>query len=311
MDDDYEIIPQTVWEHLVQWYGTAPGSPVITRFMHDTSPEDATTANFQFEVYPPIFTIQKLRGERQEPGLETVRDVDISAPQVVASRSEKYQDFLKRIKTATGINTTTKVQVWKVVDTLQANTSRAGIPTPMSSRSTSPAPQAALFPQLKLTVDLSTLEAMTEGTQRELLDIKDETANDKYNGHLNLGAVGFPETQTLILEEQIRDEFATERAREKGSKPGSISTTSSQARSAPPGVKSNLSSRLDKRSPTPSGVTTRGRLNKKTKARGTVGLQNLGNSCYMNSALQCIRGVEELTMYFQGKVIMEQKDVCL
>lgn len=292
--DDYEILPPKAWELVVQWYGMVDSSLTIIRYQHNTS-DNPNLPNYQYEIYPPLITIQKLATGNQTQGLESLADRDKLAVRLVTSRSEKLQEFLKRLKIAIGINMSTKVRVWKVVETLQASSSRAGILTPESSRANSPASQQSATMNLpKLIVPLSLLNAMDEGTQREVLDVKDETANSKYNGRSTVAIAGFPETQTLIIEEQIKEgaeeEYISDQARKANSVEGSKSDQ------LPVGDNDGAGS--VRRSATPSGPRTRGRTNRRGRSKGNIGLQNLGNSCYMNSALQCIRAVEELTVYF-------------
>lgn len=64
--------------------------------------------------------------------------------------------------------------------------------------------------------------------------------------------------------------------------------------------------RSGRNSPAPLGPATRGRQSKSDRVLGLTGLSNLGNTCYMASALQCIRSVEELTKYFLADAHTEE-----
>lgn len=303
ISEDFEILPPAAWDLIVHWYGVAESSHVIVRYLRNTSPTGASTKNLQYELYPPIFTIQKLRNDSEGVTISTMREKNVDASSLVASRADGFQAFLNRIKTLARIDMTTKVKVWKLVDTPGAQNGRSGMPTPTSSRGNSPAPPSSLARMTpKLVVDLNLFTSLAEGRQREFIDIKDETANEKYNGRLSLGSVGFSEQQTLVLEEQVRgdtEEFVSDKMKNAAAQNGvNLAPPEPSNSGSPLKPKPNVSHA--RRSPTPSGTMTRGRTNKKGKTRGCTGLTNLGNTCYMNSALQCIRSVEELSIYFLG-----------
>ena len=297
---EIEIIPQQAWEQIIKWHGMTPGSPEIIRYCQNTSD---TLQHLQFEMYPPVFTILKLPDRSGGLTPQALHEKDIQPPKVVSSRHGMYQKFLKRAKEAAGIKLDTRVRVWRVLSSLKAISPQVGMPTPDQSRSNSPAPGAADLVDLgnRLVIDVNSFITLQEGSQRELLDAKDETANAKYNGHSNLQFVGLGQEGILVLEEQIGGpaggEWASDAAATISARNGPTKKTLSSVSNA---LWNRSNSTSGRTSPAAVGMMTRGRTAKSGRTRGTVGLGNLGNTCYMNSALQCVRSVEELTYYFLG-----------
>jgi len=273
---DYEVLPAEAWELVLGWYSLKEGTPVIRRYVHNTSP-DKFSQNLQYEIYPPIFTIRKVRQiapEAQEP-----------SKKIVASRNDGFMDFLKAAKQAAGIDIKRNVRIWRI---LNANTTfdqnpqqPSGILTPEAS------PPPAVRPLLIM--DAASLIRLDIGAEREEVTGKDEKANEIFNEDLNLAGAGLAEDQVLVLEEQDeRGEFITGTSSKAAVKGGTLGSKLGKTKSTPSSGRST---------PALSGPMTRGRT-RNGRTRGTTGLTNLGNTCYMNSALQCIRSVEELAIYF-------------
>ncbi|KAI9659296.1 MAG: CSN-associated deubiquitinating enzyme Ubp12 [Bathelium mastoideum] len=309
---DLEIIPENAWHQIVQWHGLKDNSPVIIRYMHDTAPQGSSTQNLMFELYPPIFTIQKLSNETQS--FAGLRDPAREASLLVASQNERVQNFLIRVKRSVQVDMKIKVQVWRLLEstgagTVEVSNSGAGILTPASSRNPSPTPglSQSVTPVPKALIDPVTFSNMLEGSERELVDIQDQTTNEKYNGHVQLETVGLGTSQTLIIEEQIGGpgggEFISDTSRNKSKK------NAMSSRNKNPGLLLNSRTKgmeSGRSSPAPTGPVTRGRTRRSARTRGTLGLVNLGNTCYMNSALQCVRSIEELSVYFLAEKYKEE-----
>lgn len=278
--EDFHVLPQEAYDLVLQWYGIARNSPIITRYAHALS--DNNPLDVQWELNPPIFSFLKVVGSHT---LQAQKDADLPPPRMLSSVHTGFMKWLKNAKDLLHIDLNTKVRVWRVLGGIKS-TSASGILTPVASRSASPAPGAEIFAHAgsKMILDVNTFALLTLGEQREYIDQKDQTMNPKYNGSLDLRTIGLGRSDVIVLEEQTSkaDEWPSENTKInlKGASKAKNLTVSGRS------------------SPTPS-MMTRGRAQRDGKPKGIVGLQNLGNTCYMNSALQCIRSVEELTEYFR------------
>ncbi|KAH7348660.1 hypothetical protein BKA65DRAFT_264222 [Rhexocercosporidium sp. MPI-PUGE-AT-0058] len=310
--DDFVLFPSDAWGLISEWYGLMPGTIPVERFAHNTSPNGAEP-NFQFEFNPPVFTIHRLHGGGILIG-QKLKVENPAAPVFVLSTSTKYVDFLKMIKESAYIDPKHKVRVWSVPRLQPAAEPSVAAPntaTPPSSRPGSPVNGDAAAPDSRnpqdswtqLLLDVPTFTTLERNTQRSVVAIEDHSTNPNYNGQMNLALAGLAADQNIVLDEQIKKDMFVSNWINPNNKSSSTALTRTGA-SNKNGFNSQTNS--GRNSPTPSGPMTRGRAQKSGRTPGTVGLNNLGNTCYMNSALQCVRSVEELTKYFLSGCAMQE-----
>ncbi|KUJ19216.1 UCH-domain-containing protein [Mollisia scopiformis] len=304
MADNFVLFPQEAWDLVMEWYGIMPGTLPIVRVAHNTNPDKNGIPNVQYEFNPPVFKIHRLYSDN---GIIMVSQVmkatNPAAPLFVFSQSTKYVDFLSKIKRKAGIvPLNRKVRIWRVPRLQPAAeplATPANAATPPASRPSSPNPGDLIGPVQRapqdswtqMLLDVPSFTQLKRNTERELVDFKDHSANSSYNGNMDLSMAGLGEDQTIVIDELVQGEnnFISNFIA-KGSK----TTAASSSRNLATPSQTNSG----RTSPAPTGPMTRGRTQKAGKPQGAVGLGNMGNTCYMNSALQCLRSVEELTKYF-------------
>lgn len=308
MQRDFDVVPEQAWGLIVQWYGVAHPTHCIVRYARITTDPSASAENLQYELFPPICILHKLQDDESSSATASKNEQNSPARVLITSRTAPFQNFLRRAKAIAGIEKTTRVQIWRLLETLKANFEGSGIPTPATSRGASPAPEPTRSNRPGFLLDLKSFLSLGQGTERELLDFKDETTTEHVNDSERVDGIGLPAHVSLVLEERIGDSgnefFPSDRFKtttQLHTEDGRINNKEvDRAGQDPARLSANTGSA--RTSPGPSGMSTRGRMGKKGRSRGGTGLVNLGNTCYMNSALQCIRSVEELTLYFLGKL---------
>lgn len=283
---------------MVNWYGLADRSPIIRRKVVNTA--EPPQKELQVELYPPLFTVYRIRDPGSQVTRDSLKEEKEQRPRkIVVGRSEGFQKFLKKVKKITGVDPARKARIWRLNN----------IPEPEKGKKDKKNP----FKQMIL--DLQAF--LEQESERELLDIPDRTNDAKYNGHMDIGTAGLGTGGIIIVEEQSADgdwvstspvkttnrfgEVITvlkngikSATTEKKARPNALQVKNDKEKEKQASRSSSPSKSITSRV---SNVFTRNRTGS-GRTMGTCGLSNLGNTCYMNSALQCLRSVEELSKYF-------------
>ncbi|KAI0128921.1 hypothetical protein BJ170DRAFT_682707 [Xylariales sp. AK1849] len=291
--EHFNLFPPAAWELVMQWPGLTAGQLPILRMAHKTS-ESAFDPNVELEMHPPVFTIHRLWSANSPiPIKQIIKSTQPPPIQLARSRTTMYKTFLAQAKSKADVDLKDKVRVWRVPRKLPTIGASAGAaPTPPASPQTHD-PNNPQDSWTHLLLDVESFLALKPGVDREKVDFRDVTTDSNYNGHVDLGKLGLSTDQTVVLDEQVEgtDYVSTFSAAKASDKTSAVRSSSASL-----AVSQNTRSR--RTSPVFSGPVTRGRAQKSGRTIGCTGLGNLGNTCYMNAALQCVRGVEELTKYF-------------
>ncbi|KAM4054773.1 ubiquitin carboxyl-terminal hydrolase [Hirsutella rhossiliensis] len=270
--ESFELFPDDAWKLVMDWYGIKDGQAPIVRIAVNTADSKQDPPNIMYEFHPPVFRVYRLW-----------------------SSTAHAQTFLKDLKALTGIPMDRKVRLFTIPPELPAisgpSESHSTLTPPDSPGRQGPNSNHSQHAWPSLLLDIATFSHVRD--LKIAVQLADQTANEKFNGQTTLQHYHLTTNQTLVIDESIGSYWVSSyTGREK------ITEKSIPSRINMAALSSKANS--NRSSPSRDGPLTRGRAQKKRLGRntGAVGLHNLGNTCYMNSALQCVRSVEELSKYF-------------
>ncbi|KAK6349464.1 CSN-associated deubiquitinating enzyme Ubp12 [Orbilia brochopaga] len=284
---DFEIVPQVVWDELVSLYGVNDKSPILVRQAVNTADREAKQKNVTVDLHPPIYTVYLLT-----PSISTFQQLKESvnkAPKkITMGKTAKFQEFLIEIKQLLGLESRDKIRIWRFRET-------EGSRAPKTSK-----------------VDIITFLDYEIGTTKELIDLPDNTKQvlaGSYNGKMTLVEAGISQDKYFIVEIEEDGEWPSDRVGRAIQRTGvdtirvtkgtQVTTSVSSAKQANSSNNKQVRPQVTKSLISSVPAIARNVMTRRDgRAPGAVGFSNLGNTCYMNSALQCIKSVEELSRYF-------------
>ncbi|WRT69987.1 uncharacterized protein IL334_006980 [Kwoniella shivajii] len=267
---DFAFIPSDGWKKIIEWFGPYDG-PILPRYC--VPPEN-------IEIQPAtirLFVILAPSSGYTKPESDEAAQVELMCPSTTSM--PVFKDFVRSVASQKlQLDSTIPVRLWKIEKTPASDEKLLSSGPLVISPSALVGTSSSFLPAEDQAEDLA--EAVLGNSKNQIVAIEfGKTEND-----LAIWNVDIDEEKKAI-EKKAAPLF---------SKPAFFGG-------------SNTALTVPQTSSSAGGsVQTRSQSKQDRKGKGLVGLQNLGNTCFMNSAVQCLSNTQELSEYFLSGVYTEE-----
>ncbi|WVW86415.1 hypothetical protein I302_108461 [Kwoniella bestiolae CBS 10118] len=272
-DRDFVFIPSDGWRKIVEWSDTYDG-PSLPRYCVPPEKIEIQPANIRLFIIPaPSSTYTK-------PENDESAQIVLSCPSTTSMPT--FKEFVKSVALQkldpAAIDNNTPIRLWKIEKTPSNDEKLLSSGPLVISPSALIGTSNSFLPAEEAAQDLA--EAVLGSSKNQTVAV--EFGNiENGNTVWNVDVDG--ENKAVI-----------KKAAPLFSKPAFFGGSDTALTVPQVSTSSN------------GAVQTRSQTQQDKKGKGLIGLQNLGNTCFMNSAVQCLSNTQELSEYFLSGVYTEE-----